>query len=213
MPSDLAGYRVYRSSGSVGAGPYLTNEGVVGEWEMIHEAGTGESSFSDTTAIRGEDYFYYVAAFDDGSHPETPYSGDVTGVAEPLESGRWQNHTSSVIGAASLKRAGESDLSNVRVVPNPYNLASPNIMYQGEEKINFFNLTGDCTIGIYTLTGDLVTTIEHTDGTGDEEWDNPTGELYQVTDATQHVVSGIYIAHIVDNVTGESTDVKFVIIR
>jgi len=214
IPSDLAGFRVYRSSGTRGAGPLITNDGVRGEWEMIYEAGSGESSFSDTTAVRGEDYYYYVAAFDNGTHPETPYPGDVTGSPESLESGRWQNHTFGVVGAASLKRPGTSDLSRVRVVPNPYNTASPNMMYEGtSDKINFFNLTGNCTIRIYTLTGDLVTTIEHDDGSGDETWDNPTGQLYQVTDEEQHVVSGLYIANIHDNETNESVNVKFVIIR
>jgi hypothetical protein len=221
-PSDLAGFKIYRSVGR--AGPVLANEGVLGVWNLIFQCGGSNPGgdvdysstivyeYADSTAIRGENYYYYVAAFDDGTQPEAP-GGDVTGTTEVLESGRWQNYTFGVIGAASLKRHGAADLSNVRVVPNPYNVASPNMMYQGEEKINFFNLTGNCTIRIYTLTGDLITTIEHTDGSGDEPWDNPTRELYQLTDLGQRVVSGLYIAHIVDNDTDESTNVKFVIIR
>jgi len=214
VPSDLDGFKVYRSSGTRGAGPLLTNDGVIGEWEMIHKAEADDTSYNDTTAVRGEDYYYYVAAFDDGTHPEADDPDGVTGTAESLESGRWQNNTFGVVGAASLKRAGVSDLSNVRVVPNPYNIASPRMMYEGgSEKINFFNLTGNCTIRIYTLTGDLVSTIEHDDGSGDEAWDNPTGELYQVTSETQRAVTGVYIANIHDNDTEESVNVKFVIIR
>jgi hypothetical protein len=53
----------------------------------------------------------------------------------------------------------------------------------------------------------------HDDGTGDEAWDDPTGKQYQVTDYGQHVVSGLYIANIVDDETNESVNVKFVIIR
>jgi len=211
ISSDLAGYRVYRSIGR--GGPVLTNGGVRGEWEMIYEAGPGEESFRDTTAVRGEDYYYYVAAFDDGSHPEAGDPNGVTGTAESLESGRWQNYTFGVIGAASLVRESSGDLSKVRVVPNPFNAATTLGRYADKsEKINFFGLTEDCTIRIYTFTGDLVKTIEHK-GSGDEAWVNPTRQIYQVTDQTQHVVSGLYIANIVDNISGESVNVKFVIIR
>lgn len=224
VSSDLAGFKVYRSVGR--GGPMLTNDGVVGEWQLIFQCGgsnpgggVGYNSFivytyNDTTAVRGEDYFYYVAAFDDGTHPESDYPGDVTGTSEPLESGRWQNYTYGVIGAASPVSVAESDLSKVRVVPNPFNAASTVGRYaEKSDKINFFNLTENCTIRIYTFTGDLVKTIVHR-GSGDEAWVNPTRQIYQVTDQTQHIVSGLYIANIVDDGdTGESVNVKFVIIR
>ncbi len=213
-PSDLAGFKLYRSVGSAGLGPLVENEGVLGEWEVIYEAGTNEGTFSDTTALRGEDYYYYVAAFDDGTHPEAEDPNDVTGVAESLESGRFQNYTFGVMGAASLKRPTGNSLSQIRVVPNPFNSASKNMQYGGgSDKINFFDLPGNCTIKIYNFSGDLIKTIEHTDGSGDEAWENPTGEQYQVTGAGQHIVSGLYIANIVDNETNESINVKFVIIR
>jgi hypothetical protein len=223
IASDLAGFKVYRSVGR--AGPLLTNDAIEGVWTLIFQCGGSDPGgsveynssivyeYSDTTAVRGENYYYYVASFDDGTHPETTYPDDVTGTSEVLESGRWQNYTYGVVGAATIKRAGAANLSNVRVVPNPYNFASQNMMYQGGDKINFFGLTEKCTIRIYTLTGDLVKTFEHTDGSGDETWVNPTKEIYQVTEFGQHVVSGLYIANIVDNVTGESTNVKFVVIR
>ena len=215
IPSDLDGFKVYRSVGSAGLGPLINDESVAGVWEEIYEAGIDERSFTDTEAVRGEDYYYYVAAFDDGTHPEAADPNGVTGTAEVLESGRWQNHTYGVVGAASLKRETGDSLSQIRVVPNPYNIASINMQYgegTGSEKINFFNLPGECIIRIYTFSGDLVKTIIHEDGSGDESWDDPTGQQYQVTDAGQHVVSGLYIANIED-ADGESINVKFVIIR
>jgi len=215
IPSDLAGFKVYRATGAQ-TGPYITNDGVMGAWEMVYEAGADVNSYIDTTAVRGEDYYYYVAAFDDGTHPEAVDPNGVTGTAEVLESGRWQNYTYGVIGAASLKRPTGGKLADIRVVPNPYNIASRYRQYgegAGSEKINFFNLPGKCTIRIYTFSGDLVKIIEHTDGSGDEAWTNPTRQQYQVTDATQHVVSGLYIANITDFESGESINIKFVIIR
>ncbi|MEM8559931.1 MAG: fibronectin, partial [Bacteroidota bacterium] len=42
-------------------------------------------------------------------------------------------------------------------------------------------------IDIYTELGELVDTLEHTDGSGDEFWDH-------TTTSRQTIVSGIYIA-------------------
>ena len=58
-----------------------------------------------------------------------------------------------------------------------------------ENKINFFNLPGKCTIRIYTVAGDLVKTIDHNDGTSEEAW-------YQLNDNNQLVFSGVYIYHV-----------------
>ncbi|MCD6081471.1 fibronectin, partial [candidate division WOR-3 bacterium] len=43
-------------------------------------------------------------------------------------------------------------------------------------------------IRIYTERGDLIKTIVHDDGSGDEAWES-------VTSSRQLVVSGVYIAH------------------
>ena len=74
------------------------------------------------------------------------------------------------------------------------------------DKIAFYNIPGNCTISIYTELGELIKTIEHTDGSGDEFW-------YSVTSSNQIVVSGIYIAVITDNSTGDKHIAKFAVIR
>ncbi|MEO8230639.1 MAG: hypothetical protein ABI638_00005, partial [Ignavibacteriota bacterium] len=68
------------------------------------------------------------------------------------------------------------------------------------------NIPGRCDIDIYTELGELIKTIEHTDGSGDQAWDS-------LTSSGQIVVSGIYIAVIDNKDTGEKKIVKFVIIR
>ncbi len=83
----------------------------------------------------------------------------------------------------------------------------------------FYNIPKVCTIKIFTERGDLIKTIQHTDGSGDEPW-------YCITSSRQTVVSGLYIAHIevakdiVDESTGEllmkkgdSIIKKFIVIR
>jgi len=205
--SDFAGYRVYRAVGS----PYYDAEDdvVVGKWEPIFECGEGTAnnlthSYDDATAERGKAYFYYVTAFDDGIQNET----DARGQKESLESGQYLNQTTR---AAYLTRPAGT-LSSVRVVPNPFNINAAELQYIGEpDKIMFLDIPPVCTIKIYSESGDLVKTLEHTDGSGDEPW-GVLLEEHLVTEIGQIIVSGIYIAHI-ETPTGESTAVKFVIVR
>jgi hypothetical protein len=107
-----------------------------------------------------------------------------------------------------------TDLSQIRVVPNPCHLgAQEGIQYTGApDKINFVNLPEICTIKIYNFNGDLLNVIEHTNGSGDEAWQDITRKYYLTTSSQQDVVSGVYIAYI-ETPNGESTTVKFIIVR
>jgi hypothetical protein len=213
--SDFAGYRVYRAEGDI----YYREEGatVLGDWNPIFECGEGTAnslthSYEDTEAERGIAYYYYVAAFDDGVS-NTPGVNDSS---EVLESGKYLNMTTQ---AAYLTRPPGEELSEIRIVPNPYNIAAQELQYTGEpDKIMFLNLPGYCDINIYTESGDLVRTIEHRDGSGDEAWKTPTGSVFMTSSTGQIVVSGLYIAQIIEtngngNPTGRSTNLTFLIIR
>ncbi len=86
----------------------------------------------------------------------------------------------------------------IRIVPNPYNIRSAELQYTGEpDKIMFLNIPGHCLIRIYTENGDLINTIEHENGSGDERWNSNTF-------SGQVVVSGVYIVHF--TVTEDFTD-------
>jgi len=194
---DFAGYKIYRALGS----PHYSEEGgiVVGDWQCIATIdGSGTHVYEDTEAERGFNYYYYVAAFDD----------------EGLESGRWLNYTRTEPGAARLKKEPGDELSDIRVVPNPYNAwaQEDGLQYAAERKIMFLELPPMCTIKIYNETGDLIRTIEHTDGSGDEAWTNPTKESYMNTSSDQVPVSGLYIARI-ETPDGRFANVKFLIVR
>ncbi len=100
-------------------------------------------------------------------------------------------------------------LDNIRVVPNPFNISAAKELGFGDlaqNRLFFFNIPGRCNIKIYSELGELIETIEHTNGSGDEAWDS-------LTSSGQIVVSGIYIAVIEDLVNGVNKIVKFVIIR
>jgi len=78
-------------------------------------------------------------------------------------------------------------------------------------KLMFMNLPNKCTLKIYTVTGDLIKTIEHKAG-ADEAW------IDMRTDANQYPSSGVYILYI-DDARGFDGDpfpdaiYKFVIVR
>jgi hypothetical protein len=203
--SDFAGYRVYRARGANYAHVPEDETELIGSFEMIFEtSGSSVHEYDDTTAQRGIAYFYYVVAYDDGSQNPVDFHGR----KESLESGRYLNQTTQ--SATLLKPAGEK-LSDIRVVPNPFNAAASQIQFTGEpDKILFVNLPTKCTIRIYTEAGDLVKTIEH-EGSGDEAW-GVLLEEHQVSDEGQVVVSGVYLAYI-ETPEGESIVKKFLIVR
>ena len=198
----FAGYKIYRAVGK----PDTT-------YEEICSCEPGVTSFDDLTAQRGFSYYYYIVACNDGSNNTT---GE-TNPTGPLHSNRFYTRTTE---PAYLRRKAGESLANIRVVPNPYNIRARDLQYPGEpNKLMFLNIPGHCIIRIYTERGDLIKTVEHDDGSGDDVWD-------LTTSFRQGVVSGVYIAHFEvtedyrDPVTeelqykkGEQAVRKFVIIR
>lgn len=195
---DFAGYRLYRAAISPD-----------NRWEMIYEMGGAsgnpiEHSYIDSNIIMGFNYYYAVTAFDDGKQ-------NYLNPGVSLESSRLTSTAYVGVSAAmapQLTHTGFKD--NLRVVPNPFNIRSrnygdPNNPGDAENnKLLFVGLPGECTIRIYTVSGDLVKTIYHYNNLGSEEWN-------QVTDSNQFIVSGLYIAHIESKIGNEI--IKFVVIR
>lgn len=196
---DFAGYRIYRGVGKPDT-----------SYTLIAEIPAGVGMYEDRTAIRGFAYYYYITAVNDGSN-NTDGIANPTG---PLESGRFYTKTTE---PANLQRKPAETLDAIRIVPNPYNIRNRNLQYTGEDdKIMFLDIPGYCKIRIYSERGDLINTIIHNNGSGDQAW-------FLTTSSRQVVVSGIYIAHI--EVTqdpedtaytykkGDSVYKKFIVIR
>lgn len=66
----------------------------------------------------------------------------------------------------------DTDLSDAYAFPVPF------VPSRGDRDITFTNLSSLATIKIFTVSGELVRTIEHASGSGQEKWDglNDTGE-------------------------------------
>ncbi len=105
------------------------------------------------------------------------------------------------------------ELDDIYVVPNPYVAASafepPNTYRagRGERRIYFMNLPAECTIRIYTITGQLVNTLKHDSSIDDGQlsWD-------LVTKDGMNAAYGIYIYHVDAPGVGEYVD-RFAVIK
>lgn len=163
--------------------------------------GSGEYSVTDEDAVRGVNYFYYVQAVG----AENTDGAAMTPTGKPLRSSRYYSQT---YDPASLKRPPGETTSSFSVVPNPFNISSdPSVRWPSRDnRIGFLDVPGNCTIRIYTEMGELVNTIRHDDGSGDEFWDLTTRD-------GQLIASGIYIAVVNNLDNGETSRKKFVIVR
>jgi hypothetical protein len=150
-------------------------------------------SYDDRTAQRGINYYYYIQAVG----PVNTNSAGNTPTGVRLKSGRYYAQTYL---PANLKRPSGTSVDAIRIVPNPYNLGSEeNLRWPDQQdKLGFLDIPGRCTIKIYTQLGELVKTIEHTDGSGDAFWDHTTS-------SRQVIASGVYIAVIEDLDSGQKT--------
>ncbi|MBN2543894.1 hypothetical protein JXI42_13635 [bacterium] len=102
----------------------------------------------------------------------------------------------------------KSDMDMIKVVPNPYVIRADWDRSKNTRRIQFTHLPRECTIRIYTLSGELVRTLEHSstaEGGGVEEWDLRTED-------DQIPASGVYIYHI-STPKGQEKIGKFGLIR
>lgn len=189
--TNLEGFEIYRAVGKSDS-----------TYHLIYTAGAAERSFDDVTAIRGLSYYYYIVSVG----TESSNTGVGLTPAGKLRSSRYYTQT---YDEAILKRVPGTSMDQIRIVPNPFNISASSGLGFGDlqpNRLAFFNIPGRCNIKIFSELGELITTIEHLDGSGDEYWDS-------VTSSNQIIVSGIYIAVFENLDTGEKKIDKFVIIR
>ena len=114
------------------------------------------------------------------------------------------------------------EIGSVAVVPNPYrgDIAyyqynppwerpgeTRNRWLEQDRRVQFINLPAQCEIRIYTLAGDLVSTLRHESfEKGFEDW-NLTSDIGQA------VASGIYLFTVQNFNSSEVQTGKFVIIK
>ena len=118
--------------------------------------------------------------------------------------------TSAQKVSAELAKTG---LDAIKVVPNPYVAAAtweernPYTSGRGPRAIHFTHLPQSCTIRIFTVSGELVTTIRH-----ESSMNNGTAEWNLLTRDNLSVSYGVYIYHVDAPGVGEKVG-KFAIIK
>ena len=203
---DLDHYVIYRKQGNFLVDEYneLRADGIHLLWEPIAIVPKTQHTYVDSNVVRGEAYHYAVTSVDDGSQNT---NGLFPG--QPLESSIYANRSEL---AAFAFEPGKADAKTVRIVPNPYIVRAGEFNFTGEDdRLLFVNLPAYCVLRIYTVTGDLIKTIQHTSGSADEGWD-------QVTNSNQLIASGVYIVQVdnakdLDQKPVSGSIEKFIIIR
>ncbi|MEE3204876.1 MAG: hypothetical protein VX233_06110, partial [Candidatus Neomarinimicrobiota bacterium] len=167
------------------------------------------------TLFSGSDTVYTDTTIYDTTFLEVinPAQGDIFKIAinRPFSMADIYAFTST---ASKIDRAEAKDLLNqIAVVPNPYVVTAswePKHIYQsgrGPRKIDFINLPSKCTIKIFTLSGYLVDTIEHStfNENGSESWDMLSKDGLEIS-------YGVYLYHVEAEDIGETTG-KFAVIK
>lgn len=185
---NFEGYRLYRAKGQVDSTYHLLADLNMTDGTIAHE-------YSDMTAERGQLYFYYITAYDDGS----------TNIIAPgvgMESSAFYTRTNK---GAQMKKPPAEGLDGITIVPNPYIISNNSLQYIGEKNsIKFWNLPNQCQINIFTERGDKIWTYDHL-GSGVATWD-------LLTSSRQIIVSGLYIATF-ETPDGDKAIKKFVVVR
>ncbi len=129
-------------------------------WTPIAKIDKRETSFIDKNTYAGDTYYYTVAT---------------------INIYNWISDYSNIV-SLTLDNQGLSSSANnlkeAKIIPQPCS-----------SKAKFINLTAMATINVYTLGGELVKTIYHLNGSGEEDWD-----LH--SDKGVPLASGIYIYRI-----------------
>lgn len=87
------------------------------------------------------------------------------------------------------EKVTKDDLTEISVVPNPY-LVHSHFQEEDSRRLRFTRLPSECRITIYTVTGELVTVINHSDPYDSNEWWNlRTGKDHDGSE----IVPGLYV--------------------
>ncbi len=201
------GYKVYKSTQS-NAGP----------WTLLAEYDIVGDGIGPNTGIKYE----YI---DHGLLNNVQYYYTVTSFSKPDKTINFPEQESSLSTNAKTVVPGTSppnDVGKVAVVPNPYRgdvayysynppwekpTGTRHIWMEQDRRIQFINLPAHCEIKIYTLSGEVVATLEHDNAQkGYEDW-NLTSSVGQA------VSSGLYLFTVQDLKNGNVQVGKFVIIK
>lgn len=151
--------------------------------------------FVDRTVLNGVQYRYYISAYDSGNA--------IMGPLENSADSRPNEFTNTVIVRPELPVAAQ-DISNVKVVPNPYRISTIWEKGWNEHIIQFTGLSVQASVKIYNSSGELIKTLVKNSSSSILEW-NLKNEYEQL------VAPGVYFYYL-DSPLGTATGKFFVIL-
>ena len=162
-------------------------DGVWDPYDLLGIVNYPYDSVTSVTPFAFPEYYSWLIGFDDAVY--NPSIGDVFTIESAPLNSPGDEFLFSVDGIDAADAS--DDLKDVKVVPDPYiaQYSAKVETAEGESALEFQNIPTECTIRIYTMSGDLVQTLNHTDGTGSERWNLLSG-------SQQQIASGIYIFHV-----------------
>jgi hypothetical protein len=221
--ADFQGYRVYKS--------YISN---TGPWDLIRDfSGRPFVRTALDTVKIGFPAFYCVTAYDDLENESTKGGFEVktlNGVVATTVPTDWSDDCEADCDEycqgceecynrcmnECMKSRKARALDNILVAPNPYRGSADWERSDFEGTIMFQNLPKQCSIYIYSLTGELVRTVYHNvpgDLSPDPEGSETGGERWNMLSYNnQSIASGLYIYRVVSDDYGEAIG-KFAVIR
>jgi hypothetical protein len=163
----------------------------------------------DCDANNGFTYYYAVTAFDRGYNASSSTQGLVKVDNCTVSEGTPFSCPDDLV-SLEVSVDPQDILYNVYAVPNPYRsgssrLTSDNYHNFPDRFIRFVNVPDNCTVKIFTVSGDLVWETSHNASTGNIEWDVTNRD-------SQQVASGVYLYR-VETPSGDSVYGRIVVIR
>jgi hypothetical protein len=238
---DFEGFRLYRTNlGDDKGTDLLSKANLIAQWDSagngvgfnngfkaiqldnpeVIDGDTFYFHYRLTGLLNGWQYLVVLTAFDEG---------DAELGLESLESSLSENSYGVFAGTEPNPFTSADEGKKIGVYPNPYKGSA---LWDGTtsrtRKIYFYNLPARCEITIYTVSGDVVTRINHDAGTykgedirwfenfagsgtitfsgGEHAWD-------MLTETKNQVSSGIYLFAVKDRTSQVVKTGKFVILK
>jgi hypothetical protein len=164
---------------------------------------------ADTTGIFNLLWWYRTISIDTvgGTGGRLPLDGESFTIASTSQLTQSDTFRVTVTPPVIEKSSDivREQIDGVRVVPNPYIVHAAWEQIENNRRLRFMFLPPECTISIFTVRGELVNRIIHSNNTGDEDWNltNSSGV---------EVAYGLYI-YVVETPGGEKTVGKFGILK
>ena len=198
---------------------------------IVFNGDTMSYVYTDSNVVDGLEYTYSIVAYDMGVEP--PFNETYI----PLPNGQYEvtvdtnysnpDQWASPDGYASIENSKGTtvldrnfvrvypgvtpvaSLGDVGVVPNPYRVNSGFKEAEHLRQMRFTNLPEQCTIRIFTLTGEEVSIIEHNNPESGNAW----WDMRSINN--QEISPGLYIYHVqsAGNSSGDPFIGKFAVIR